>query len=54
MKDALLAILVIPVGLGGAYLWATPSDRANKKLVTAIVTYDIVALALAHFALKAF
>jgi len=54
MKDALLTVLLIPVALGAVYFWSTSLDKANKKLVTAIVTYDIVALPLAHFALKAF
>jgi uncharacterized phage infection (PIP) family protein YhgE len=48
-----VVLLVIPVGLGGVYLWATPSNRANKKLIIAIAAYDIAALALAHFIFKA-
>jgi hypothetical protein len=53
MNGFLFAALVIPVGLGGIYLWSTSSNRAKKKLVIAIAIYDAVALALAHFVFKA-
>jgi hypothetical protein len=54
MKYApLLLFVVAPIGLGGIYLWRTPSSQVNRKLVTAIVAFDIAALALAHFVFKA-
>jgi len=53
MMHVLFLVLIVPVGLGAVYLWATPSKRANRKLVVIIATYDVVVLALAHFVFKA-
>jgi len=53
MKAALVMVLMISLALGGYYLWVTPSSKVNKKLLVAIVSYDIVALTLGHFVFKA-
>jgi hypothetical protein len=53
-KDTVLAILVVPVGIGGAVIWATPSKDLPKKrlLIGSIVVYDLIAFAISHWWLK--
>jgi hypothetical protein len=55
IKNTLLAILIIPVGIGGVFMWTTSAKtRRDKRIVAAIVIYDVLIFAVFHFWLKAF
>jgi hypothetical protein len=55
IKNTLLTILIIPVGIGGVFMWATSAKtRRDKRIVAAIVIYDALILAVFHFWLKTF
>jgi hypothetical protein len=55
IKNTLLAILIIPVGIGGVFMWTTSAKTTrDKRIVAAIVVYDLLVLAVFHFWLKTF
>ena len=53
IKNTLIAILILPVGIGGAFMWSTSAKTTrDKRIVAAIVIYDLIVLAVFHFWLK--
>jgi hypothetical protein len=43
IKNTLLAILIIPVCLGGVFMWATSAKSTrDKRIIAANVIYDVL------------
>jgi hypothetical protein len=54
-KDLISKILIVPVGIGGVYLWITRGKTHKEKTwIGIIAAYDLLALAAMHWWLKTF
>jgi hypothetical protein len=55
IKNILAAILIIPVGIGGVFMWTTSAKTTrDKPVVAAIIIYEVLILSVFHFWLKTF
>jgi hypothetical protein len=54
-KDLISKFLIVPIGIGGVYMWSKRGrTRQERTWIGIIVAYDLIALATMHWWLKTF